>query len=106
MLQRSPECPGDSAVYRCSVSSGRLEWIWAVATNDVVPFTLLSSINGPGIRTETIKGVTVTFNTTDVGPSYINVIATVPDPERLNGVTLDCNGQTLTISITHRSEFI
>ncbi len=46
-----------------------------------------------------IHNIPVQFNITDVGPPYTNIIATFFNPQQLNGVVMNCNGQSLVIDI-------
>ena len=98
VLERSPACPGDSAVYRCSFTSGRMEWMWTTQS-ETEQLSLISSLSQTGIMDRSLQQTKLLFNVTDLSPTYINVLATVSDPISLNGTQMDCNGQTLTIEI-------
>ncbi len=77
VLERSPACPGDSAVYRCSVSSGRMEWM-LTTQSETEQLSLISSLSRTGIMNQSLQQTTLVFNVTDT--TYINVLATVSDP--------------------------
>ena len=100
MVEKAPVCPDDSAVYRCSVNSGRLEWYGTPMSGSREQ--LLSLISGrssvPRVETRELNMETIVFNITSISSSYINVIATVNVAQLLYGTIMECEGNSLTIN--------
>ncbi len=105
-MERSPVCPGDSAVYRCNVSGSDLViWDWT-SSSITERYSVLPGSDMPGIMNQSIFNTPVQFNIADVGPPFTNVIATLFSPQQLNGTRMTCGGQQLTIQIPKlRSKF-
>ncbi len=106
MVEKAPVCPDDSAVYRCSVNSGRLEWYWTPTSGSRQQLlSLISGLHsGPPVVTQTLNMATVVFNITSISSSYINVTATVSEAQLLNGTLMECEGDRLIINILTRSK--
>ncbi len=87
MVEKAPVCPDDSAVYRCSVNSGRIEWDWTLPSGSRQQLlSLISGLHsGPPVVTQTLNMATVVFNIISISSSYINVTATVSEAQLLNG---------------------
>ncbi len=105
-MEKAPVCPDDSAVYRCSVNSGRLEWDWTPPSGSRQRLlALISGLHsGPHVVTTTVNMATIVFNITSISSSYINVIATVSEAQLLNGTLMECGRDSLTISLPTMSK--
>ncbi len=97
-------CPGEQAIYRCTVSGGNLEWQWTKVGR---PRIILSFLEPQSrITTHMIGDTEVVFNVTEYSmSSRITSVATVNNPELLNGTMMVCSGQSHTIEISGRSKF-
>ncbi len=106
MVEKAPVCPDDSAVYRCSVTGGRLEWYWTPTSGSRQQLlSLISGLHsGPPVVTQTLNMATIVFNLTHINSSYINVIATVSEAQLLNGTQMECEGDRHTISLPTMSK--
>ncbi len=100
-------CPGEEAMYRCTVSGGDLEWQWTPVGSRERDYIVLSLLP-PQSRLTTLEiGVTeVIFNVTEFSTSTISVMATISNPELLNGTVMSCGGQSFTINVPGRSKLI
>ncbi len=107
VVEKGP-CPGGEAMYRCTVSGIELEWEWTPVgrqSEDYVVSSLLQLQSR--ISTRLIGDIAeVIFNVTEFSSSTISVIATVSNPELLNGTVMSCDGQSLTIEVPGRSKLI
>ena len=105
ILQELPLCPGDSAVYKCNVTGSDIViWEWMLSSS-TARYTVFPG-DMPRIMNRSILNTPVQFNLTDVGPPLTNIIATVFNPQQLNGTRMTCGGQSLTILIPkQRSKF-
>ncbi len=104
VVEKAPVCPDDSAVYRCAVSSGSLEWDWTTSGSRQQLLSLISGLHsGPPVVTQTLNMATVVFDIINISSSYINVIATVSEAQLLNGTLMECEGDSLTINILKMS---
>ncbi len=95
-------CPGEQAMYRCTVSGDNLEWQWTPVGRESEDYTILYLIplQIPRISTSMIGGVEVVFNITEfIVASTITTVATVNNPELLNGTVMSCGGQSHTINV-------
>ena len=106
VVEKAPVCPDDSAVYRCSVNNGSLEWYWTPTSGSRQQLlSLISGLHsGPPVVTQTLHMATVVFNITSISSSYINVIATVSEAQLLNGTLMECEGDSLSINILKTSK--
>ncbi len=99
VVEKAPVCAGDSAVYRCSVNNGVLEWDWTPTSGSRQQLlALISGRSTPSVVTRTLNTATVVFNITSISSSYTNVIATVNVAQLLYGTLMECGGNTLTIN--------
>ncbi len=100
-------CPGQSALYRCDVNNADLEWQWFTGGSNPQELSVVSNLM-PSVTTTSliIGGTQVNFNITNfvLAPSSISVVATIDNPETLNGVTMTCGGQSLVINIPQTSK--
>ncbi len=105
-MEKAPVCPDDSAVCRCSVNDGRLEWDWTLPSGSPQQLlTLISGLHsGPPVVTKPLDMATIVFNITNISLSYINVFATVSEAQLLNGILMECGRDRLTISLPTMSK--
>ncbi len=101
-------CPGEEAMYRCTVSGGELEWEWTPVGRQREDYVVSSLLQLQSrISTRLIGDIAeVIFNVTEFSSSTISVVATVSNPELLNGTVMSCGGQSLTIEVPGRSKLI
>ncbi len=106
MADQTP-CPGEQAMYRCTVSGGNLEWQWTPVGRPREDYIILSFLEPQSrITTRMIGDTEVVFNVTEYSmSSRITSVATVNNPELLNGTMMVCSGQSHTIEIPGRSKF-
>ncbi len=100
-------CPGEQAMYRCTVSGDNLEWQWTTVGGQSEDYTILYLIplQIPRISTSMIGNVEVVFNITEfIISSTITSVATFNNPELLNGTVMFCGGQSLTINVPGQSK--
>ncbi len=101
-------CPGEEAMYRCTVSEVVLEWEWTPVGRQREEYTVSSLLQLQSrISTLLIGDIAeVIFNVTEFSSSNISVVATVSNPELFNGTVTSCGGQSLTIEVPGRSKLI
>ncbi len=106
VVEKAPVCPDDSAIYRCSVNDGRLEWDWTLPSGSPQQLLALFSglHSGPPVVTKPLDMATVVFNITSISSSYINVTATVNEAQLLNGTLMECGTDRLTINLITKSK--
>ncbi len=94
-------------MYRCTVSGGNLEWQWTPVGRQREDYIILSFLEPQSRITTCMIGDTeVVFNVTEyIMSSTITSVATVNNPELLNGTMMVCSGQSHTIEIPGRSKF-
>ncbi len=107
MADRTP-CSGEQVIYRCTINGGNLEWQWTPLGSQQVDYIILSFLQPQSrITTRLIGDTEVVFNVTEyIMSSRITSIATVKNPELLNGTIMVCGGQSLTIKVAGRSKLI
>ncbi len=106
MADQTP-CPGEQAMYRCTVSGGNLVWQWTPVGGQredyIIPY--LFPLQQSRIETRMIGDVAVVFNITEfIISSTITSVATVNNPELLNGTVMSCGGQSHTINVPGKSK--
>ena len=101
LLVEKGTCPGEEAMYRCTVSGGVLKWQWTPVGRQREEYTVSSLLQLQSrISTRLIGDIAeVIFNVTEFSSSTISVVATVSNPELLNGTVMSCGGQSLTIEV-------
>ncbi len=106
MADQTP-CPGEQAMYRCTVSGGNLVWQWTPVRGQREDFFILYlfPLQQSRIDTRMIGDVAVVFNITEfIMSSTITTVATVNNPELLNGTVMSCGGQSHTINVPGKSK--
>ncbi len=101
LLVEKGTCPGEEAMYRCTVSGGVLEWEWTPVGRQREDYTVSPLLQLQSrISTRLIGDIAeVIFNVTEFSSSTISIVATVSNPELLNGTVMSCGGQSLTIEV-------
>ncbi len=80
-------------------------WDWMLSSS-TGRYSILPGSDMPGVTDQSILNTPVQFNLTDVGPPLTIIIATVFNPQQLNGTRMTCGGQSPTILIPEqRSKF-
>ncbi len=80
--------------------------IWEWISSSTARYSVLPGGDMPEIMNLSIFNTLVQFNVIDVGPPLTNIIATVFNPQQLNGTRMTCGGQSLTILLPkQRSKF-
>ncbi len=71
-------CPGEQAIYRCTVSGGNLEWLWTPVGRPREDYIILSFLEPQSrITTRMIGDTEAVFNVTEYGmSSRITSVAT------------------------------
>ena len=89
-------------MYRCTVSGEVLVWQWTTVRGQRQDYVVLHLLPVPQSRISTriIGDTEVIFNITEfVMSSTITSVATVNNPELLNGTVMTCGGQSHTIQV-------
>ncbi len=99
-------CPGEKAIYSCTVSGEHLVWQWnPVGRQSEDYFVIISLPLQSRISTRMIADVEVVFNVTEfIMSSTVTSVATVNNPELLNGTVMSCGGQSHTINVPGKSK--
>ena len=100
---------GEKTMYRCIVRGKNLNWQWTPVGGQREDYVILYLIplQIPRITTLMFGDVEVIFNITEFSmSSTITSVATVNNPELLNGTVMSCGGQSLTIEVPGRSKLI
>ncbi len=106
MADQTP-CPGEQAMYRCTVSGDNLVWQWTPVRGQREDYIVLYlfPLQQSRIDTRMIGDVAVVFNITEfIMSSTITTVATVNNPELLNGTVMSCGGQSHTINVPGKSK--
>ncbi len=99
-------CPGEKAIYRCTVSGENLVWRWTPVGRPSEDYSVFISLPLQSrISTRMIGDVEVVFNVTEfIMSSTVTSVATVNNPELLNGTVMSCGGQSHTINVPWKSK--
>ncbi len=106
MADQTP-CPGEQAMYRCTVSGDNLEWQWNPVGGQREDFLILYlfPLQQSRIETRMIGNVAVVFNITEfIVASTTTCVATVNNPELLNGTVMSCGGLSHTINVPRKGK--
>ena len=97
-------CPDDVAVFWCTTEMGFL--IWDIRTRTGLAQSL--SLHSGQLTTETftLNSSSLVGQVTFTNGSFINATVTIMRPINLNGSTVTCNRDTLTLNVPASGKFL
>ena len=97
-------CSSDKSVYTCSREANNLQWDFE--RNGYISARVIVDadfITAGVILSRVIESATIYFNMTSASDNFVSVTATINDTS-LNGIRMNCAGETLDIDIMPPSE--